>query len=74
MLDNKDDNVGQEVVELYEDEILKLENEVFINTIDDTSIFTRTRVLNIKDQTDRSVHKEVGPKKLYIKSPIVTPR
>jgi hypothetical protein len=61
------------VVELYEDGILKLENEVFINTIDDTSIFTRTRVLNIKDQTHRSAHKEIGSKK-YIKSPIITPR
>jgi hypothetical protein len=29
---------------------------------DDTSIFTRTRSpLNIKDQTDRSAHKEVEP-------------
>jgi hypothetical protein len=31
---------------------------------DDTSIFIRTRgPLNIKDQTDRSAHKEVGPNK-----------
>jgi hypothetical protein len=31
---------------------------------DDTSIFTRTRgTLNIKHQTDRSTHKEVGPNK-----------
>jgi hypothetical protein len=31
---------------------------------DDTSIFTRTRrPLNIKDQTDRSVHKKVEPNK-----------
>jgi hypothetical protein len=29
---------------------------------DDTSIFTRTRgPLNIKDQTGRSAHKEIGP-------------
>jgi hypothetical protein len=31
---------------------------------DDTSIFTRTRgLLNIKDQTGRSGHKEVGSSK-----------
>jgi hypothetical protein len=31
---------------------------------DDTSIFIQTReALNIKDQTGRSVHKEVGPNK-----------
>jgi hypothetical protein len=35
-----------------------------INGSDDTSIFIRTRgALNIKDQADRSAHKEVGPNK-----------
>jgi hypothetical protein len=35
MLDNEDDNAGQEVAEPYEDDIPESENEVSINTICD---------------------------------------
>jgi hypothetical protein len=33
--DNEDDNVGQEVAELYEDDFPESKNEVYMNTICD---------------------------------------
>jgi hypothetical protein len=42
---------------------------------DDTSIFAQTRgPLKIKDQTGTTTHKDVGPNKQQMKSPIITPR
>jgi hypothetical protein len=35
MPDKEDDNVGQEVVECYDDDIPESENEVFMNTVRD---------------------------------------
>jgi hypothetical protein len=37
--------------------------------------FVQTRgPLKIKYQTSKTTHKDVGPNKQYIKSPIITPR